>query len=74
MTMEIEKQPVSSSNIEALGYDESTQTLRVWFTIGNIYDYANVPQIEFEQLKFAPSIGAYFNRNIKGAYPYIKVG
>ena len=72
--MEIEKQLVSSSNIEVLGYYEDTQTLRVWFTTGNIYDYSNVPQIEFEQLKIASSIGAYFNRNIKGAYPYSKVG
>lgn len=72
--MEIEKHLVSSSNIEGLGYEENAQTLRVWFTVGNIYDYLNVPQIEFEQLKIASSIGAYFNRNIKGAYPYIKVG
>lgn len=70
--MELEKQFVSSSNIEALGYDAETQILRIWFTTGTVYDYANVPQIEFEALKTAPSIGAYFNRNIKGAYPYNK--
>ena len=72
--MEIEKQLVSSSNVEGLGYDEEAQTLRVWFTTGTIYDYANVPKIEFEALLYASSIGAYFNRNVKGLYPYTKVG
>jgi hypothetical protein len=72
--MEIEKQYVSSSNVEALGYDEETQTLRVWFLTGSIYEYANVSQVEFEALFYAPSIGAYFNRNIKNSYPYVKVG
>jgi hypothetical protein len=71
--MDIEKQFVSSSNIEALGYDEASQILRVWFTTGTAYDYSNVPKIEFETLFYAPSIGAYFNRNIKGAYPYNKI-
>lgn len=70
----MEKHFVSSSNIEALGYDEDTQTLRVWFTTGTIYDYGNVPKVEFEAILYASSIGAYFNRNIKGAYPYTKAG
>lgn len=72
--MEIEKQLVSSSNIEGLGYNIESQILRVWFTTGTVYDYSNVPEIEYEALRTAPSIGAYFNRNIKGAYPYSKIG
>ena len=71
--MAIEKQYVSSSNIEALGYEEETQTLRVWFLTGSAYDYANVSNIEFDALLCAPSIGAYYNRNIKNSYSYTKV-
>ncbi len=70
---EIEKIPVVSSNIEAIGYDEDTSTLRVWFSNGSTYEYSNVPVLEFEQLKLAPSIGSYLARNIKGNYPYSRV-
>lgn len=71
---EIDQIPVSSSNVQAIGYDESTQTLRVWFLNNSIYDYSNVPPMEFEALKNAPSIGSYLARNIKGVYSYSKVG
>ena len=65
---------VESSNVESIGFNESTQTLRVKFLSGSIYDYKNVPVMEFEQLKNAQSIGSYLNRNIKGNYAYEKVG
>lgn len=71
--MEIEKVFVSSSNVEAVGYDEDTQTLRVWFLNGSVYDYSGVGIMEFEALKDAPSVGSYLARNIKGQYPYEKV-
>lgn len=72
--MEIDKVFVSSSNVEAVGYDEDTQTLRVWFINGSVYDYSGVSQPEFEGLRDAPSVGSYLHRNIKGQYPYEKVG
>ncbi len=65
---------VVSSNVESIGYDEGTQTLRVRFLNGSEYDYKNVPVMEFEQLKNAQSVGSYMNRNIKGSYAYEKVG
>ena len=34
--------PVVSSNVESIGYDGSTQTLRVRFLNGSTYDYKNV--------------------------------
>jgi hypothetical protein len=69
----MKKQYVSSSTAEALGYDEKKKILRVWFTTGKIYDYANVPKTEFETLLCTPSIGEYFNKSIRGSYPYKKV-
>ncbi len=71
--MEIEKQHVSSSNVEAIGYDETTETLRVWFLNGTTYDYSGVGLMEFEALRDAPSVGSYLARNVKGQYPYEKV-
>jgi hypothetical protein len=69
----MKKQYVSSSTAEALGYDEKKKILRVWFRTGKIYDYANVPKTKFETLLGAPSIGEYFNKSIRGSYPYKKV-
>lgn len=65
---------VVSSNIESIGFDENTQTLRVKFFNGATYDYKNVSIMAFEQLKNASSIGSYFNRNIKGNYVYERIG
>ena len=72
--MEIEKVHVSSSNVEAVGYDQDSQTLRIWFLNGSVYDYSGVGQMEFDALRDAPSVGSYLARNIKGSYPYDKVG
>ena len=71
---EIEMIPVVSSNVESIGYNERTQILRVKFLNGAIYEYKNVPFIEFEQLKNTSSVGSYLNRNIARNYPYEKVG
>jgi hypothetical protein len=70
----MEKEYVQSSNLEAVGYDEDTQTLRVWFLNGFVYDYSGVGQMEYEALRDAPSVGSYLHQNIKGQYPYEKVG
>jgi len=78
---EIKKIPVTSSNIEAIGYDYDeaaktspvTATLRVWFKNGTAYDYAKVPQSVFMELEKAKSVGSYFAANIKGKYSFVKV-
>lgn len=72
--VDIEKYYVSSSNVEAIGYNPDSQILRVWYLNGSIYDYLNVPQIEFDGLQSAPSVGSYLSRSIKGSYSYQKVG
>jgi hypothetical protein len=72
--IDIEKIPCSSSNVDGYGFDEENLTLRVWYSNGSIYDYSNVPRIEFESLHCSPSIGSYLARSIKGVYFYNKVG
>lgn len=71
---EIEMISVSSSNVESIGYDETTQTLRIRFLNGAIYEYKNVPIVEFDALKNAPSVGSYLNQNIRNAYPFERIG
>lgn len=65
-----EMQPVSSSNIAAVGYDSDNQTVYVQFLNGSTYAYKGVPEHEFENLRTAPSVGSYINRNYKNVYPY----
>ena len=66
-------QPVSSSNIAAIGYDVENQTAYVQFLNGSMYAYKGVPEHEFENLRTAPSVGSYLNRNYKNVYPYERV-
>ena len=67
------RQPVSSSNISEIGYDESSRILQVLFNNGSLYQYFDLsPQIYAELLK-ASSIGQYLNSNIKGHYRYARI-
>jgi hypothetical protein len=65
-----EMQPVSSSCISSVGYDAENQVVFVEFLNGSIYAYKGVPEHEFENLRTAPLVGSYFNRNFSGVYPY----
>lgn len=65
-----EMQPVSSSNIAAVGYDAVNQSVFVQFLNGSTYEYKGVSEQEFENLRTAPSVGSYLNRNFKNVYPY----
>lgn len=65
--------PVVSSNVSAVGYEASNQTVYVRFSDGKMYIYKGVPEIEFDNLKNAPSVGSYLHRNYKNVYPYERV-
>jgi KTSC domain len=64
---------VQSSNVASVGYEIATQTAFIQFLNGNIYIYKGVPPFEFENLKNAPSVGSYLNRNFKNVYPYERI-
>lgn len=68
-----EMHPVNSSNVAAVGYDAESQTVYVEFLNGSTYAYKGVPEHEFENLRTAPSVGSYLNRNYKNVYPYERV-
>jgi hypothetical protein len=70
---EIELKPVKSSNIEAVGYDEETEELRIEFKGGGIYAYDSVPQFEYRDLLDAKSIGGHFHKKIKDKFPTRKL-
>jgi hypothetical protein len=68
------RDPIASSNIASVGYDEPSQTLEVEFTNGIVYQYYNVGSALYEQFMRAPSKGQFLNFNIRNAYPYSRVG
>jgi len=63
---------VQSSNIEAVGYDESAEQLHVQFLSGGYYVYHDVPREVFQELMYAPSKGSFLNREIKNRYHFTK--
>ena len=66
----VEMIPVSSSNVQAIGYNEANQVLYVSFLNNTLYSYQGVPIAEFYGLQNASSVGTYLNQNIKGVYNY----
>jgi hypothetical protein len=66
-------QPVSSSTIAAVGYDPNTETMRVQFHKTGTYEYAGVPQSEFDVMMQSASIGSHFSQFIKGTYEGFRV-
>lgn len=62
-----------SSVVTSFSYDPATLTLRVHYISGLIYDYKNVPEKVFKEMKASGSKGRYLNFNIKGKFEYEKV-
>lgn len=69
------RQPVTSTNLASIGYDEASATLEVEFLNGRVYQYFGVPSSVHAGLMAAGSHGGYFNLYVKQAgYSYAKVG
>ncbi len=69
----MDRQRVSSSNLESVGYDANDEILEIKFHSGGIYQYSNVPLEKYESLLNSPSKGSYFARFIKDRYRYRKI-
>lgn len=68
-----EMTPVSSSNIDSIGYDDQNQEVYVRFLNGSLYVYKGVPAHEYQNLMEASSHGSYLNRNFKNVHPYERI-
>lgn len=75
----IAMQPVTSSQITAIGHDPATDTLAIQFPSksgsGSLYHYQNFTAKDFAAFKSAPSIGSHFIKHIKPhttKHPYEK--
>jgi hypothetical protein len=63
---------VESAVLSTLAYDHLTQCLWLEFRNGARYLYFGVSPALHQELLAAPSKGAYFNRRIRGRFPYQK--
>ena len=61
-----------SSNIARYRYDINGHVLQVEFKNGGTYNYYDVPQVVFDQMKAAPSMGQFLAQNVKGRYRYAR--
>ena len=61
---------VDSAALTNIAYDDSLQVLRLEFQSRAVYEYAGVPPGVYQALLEAPSKGGYFNRAIRGYFPY----
>lgn len=62
---------VESTTLVSVAYDAGRELLQLEFRNGTIYQYLGVPAEVHEALLRAPSKGQYFNRAIRGQFPYI---
>ena len=62
-----------STTLASADYDQRRATLRLVFRDGTRYQYAAVPAHLFRDLLRAPSIGAFFNRHIRGQFHHVKL-
>ena len=61
---------VESTTLAALAYDGAREILRLEFRSGALYRYYGFPAPVYGSLLSAPSEGGYFNRAIRGEFPY----
>lgn len=68
------RQPVQSSNLKSVGYDEPQKILEIEFLHSGIYQYSNVSKEMHINLMSASSKGKFFDQYIKDRFPTKKVG
>lgn len=65
---------VKSSAVHSIGYDPETQTLRVRFHNGGMYDHEGVPPETYAAFTGAASHGSFYNRKIARVHRGTKIG
>jgi hypothetical protein len=62
-----------SAVIAAYHYDNVMKTLEIRYHSGKVYQYLNVPEKVFEEMRTTMVKGIWFNRHIKNKYPFKEV-
>jgi hypothetical protein len=64
---------VTSSAITEVVHDPATATLAIRFASGEAYAYRGVSAEVYAGLIAAPSKGAFFQAEIRGRYPFVRL-
>ena len=70
----MEREPVESSNVAAIGYDEADQTLEIEYRNGGVYQYLDVPAVMHKDLMRSRSIGGFLHSTIRPNFECVKIG
>ena len=66
----MERSPVTSTNLQSVGYDKDAKVLEIAFHKGGICHYINVPEETYKGLMNARLKGTFHNVNIKNSFQY----
>ncbi len=66
----MQRLPVESSDLVAIGYDAKTRTLEIEFKEGRVYQYVDVEPDVYERFTRTDSYGEYFYAHINKHYRY----
>ena len=69
----IEMLPACSAMAAQVGYDPDREILQIEFNNGAVYQYSEVEPEIWEDLQSTDSIGSFYNHEIKGYYPSLKI-
>lgn len=58
----------SSSFVTNVSWDPNSEVLMIRFVSGSTWAYHDVPEEVYESLVRSPSVGEYFNKNIRNKY------
>jgi hypothetical protein len=71
----MEREYVESSMIASVGYDSLSSTLEIEFKNGGaVWQYFDISENTYHELRSAGSVGKFFLGNIKGQYSESRVG
>jgi hypothetical protein len=65
--------PVESSSVKAIGYEPDTETLEVEFTSGGVYQFAGVSQFAYDSFMAAESKGHHFAVYVRACFESIRL-
>jgi len=62
-----------SAVIKSYQYDTTNETLEITYHSGKVYHYLGVPEKVFKEMRSTMVKGIWFNRHVKGKYPFKEV-
>jgi hypothetical protein len=62
-----------SAVIDAYDYNVDTETLTVRYRSGKVYNYLQVPEKVYKEMRATTAKGIFLNKNIKRKYPFVEI-